>query len=220
MSNGNQGCLAAILRLLGINIGPADGGDAVEQLPYRLRDNFLSAAELSFFHVLRGVVGERFHITTKVRISDLLYVVQRRSNIGYANKIDRKHVDFVLCEPKTMQPTLVIELDDSSHARKDRSDRDDLVDAAFAAAGFPVLHVPARKAYSPDEITQQIGAALKESRAAPPPLPTTNTESDTPACPKCQIPMVERKAGKGAHKGKRFWACPSYPECREIIPID
>ncbi len=218
MSNENQGCLVAILKLFGINIGPADSGGAEEQLPYRLRDNFLSVAELSFFHVLQSVAGERFHITTKVRISDLLYVVQRRTNMKYANKIDRKHVDFVLCEPKTMQPQLVIELDDSSHARKDRSDRDDLVDAAFAAAGFPVLHVTAKKAYSPDEIAQQIGEAMKETQF--PPLQTSNTKSSMPTCPKCQVPMVERKAGKGAHKDKRFWGCPSYPKCREIVPID
>ena len=30
---------------------------------------------------------------------------------GHANRIDRKHVDFVLCEPTSMQPKLIIELD-------------------------------------------------------------------------------------------------------------
>ncbi len=32
--------------------------------------------------------------------------------------------------------------------------------------------------------------------------------------------MVQRKAAKGKHAGKRFWACTNYPPCREIIGID
>lgn len=56
MATENQGCLAAIVKLFGINIGPADAIAADKQLPYRLRDNLLSAAELSFFHVMKDVV--------------------------------------------------------------------------------------------------------------------------------------------------------------------
>ena len=221
MSNQPQGCLAAILNLLGISLNEtADTEQADEQLPYRLRDHFLSAAELSFFHVLRNVADGKFHVTTKVRISDLLYVVKRRTNFKHANRIDRKHVDFVLCDPKTMQPQLVIELDDASHARQDRAERDNFVDAAFATAEFPVLHVPVAKAYSPDAIRQQINGAIKSAATMRQAPPTSNNTASTPSCPKCQISMVERKAGKGAHAGKRFWACPSYPDCREILPID
>jgi hypothetical protein len=40
-----QGCLFAILRLFGIRLG---GNVAAQELPYRMRDDFLSAAELSF----------------------------------------------------------------------------------------------------------------------------------------------------------------------------
>lgn len=168
MTTENQGCLVATLKLFGINFSPSgnSGGSvsADDQQPYRLRDNFLSAAELSFFHVLRSAIKDQYIVTTKVRVSDLLYVVQRRSNMKHANKIDRKHVDFVLCDPRTMQPQLVIELDDSSHARLDRSDRDALVDAAFAAAEFPILHVPAQRAYSPEDIMRQIaGKIVKRS---------------------------------------------------------
>ena len=234
MQNENQGCLTVLLKLLGIDIARdvAAHETPPSRLPFRLRDHFLSPAELSFFHVLQGVVRQRCYIATKVRISDLLYVVQRRNNMQHANRIDRKHVDFVLCDPNTMQPRLIIELDDSSHARKDRSDRDAIVDAAFAAAGMRVLHVVARRAYSPNEIEQLIGNALLNTTAtAPLPSPQLtghsgrssnrkDSASITPMCPKCHIPMVQRKAARGSHKGKRFWACPGFPECRQIMPIE
>ena len=107
-----QGCMGFIFKLFGIGgpSQPTTEASQTEALPYRQRDNFLSPAELSFFHVLRQVAANHFHVCAKVRVSDLLYVVQRRSNMGHANRIDRKHVDFVLCNPKTMQPALVVEL--------------------------------------------------------------------------------------------------------------
>ena len=149
-------------------------------------------------------------------------MVQRRRNMGHANRIDRKHVDFVLCNPKTMQPALVVELDDSTHQRKDRQERDELIDAAFAVAELPILHVPCRSGYNHDEIKQLIRGALQttpSSVEAPPARPVL-PDTDTPQCPKCNIAMVERTASRGSNKGKRFWACPSYPECRKIISID
>ncbi len=46
-----SGCLGFFLKLLGIGPG-AGSGRGKNDLPYRLRDNFLSAAELAFYRVL------------------------------------------------------------------------------------------------------------------------------------------------------------------------
>jgi very-short-patch-repair endonuclease len=43
---------------------------------------------------------------------------------------------------------LIIELDDKTHRRHDRSERDEFLDRAFAAAGISVLHVPAAASYN------------------------------------------------------------------------
>lgn len=222
------GCLGFLFELLGL--GPGEGRSNDGPLPYRRRDDFLSAAELKFFHFLRQVVGQHFHVCAKVRIGDLLYVVNRNKNMGHANRIERKHVDFVLCDPASMQPKLVIELDDSSHQRPDRQERDRLVDAAFSAASFPILHVRCRSQYSPDELSQQIREALNPvavpnenssptATLAPPPL-AEPANTANPICPRCNILMVQRTASRGKHKGKRFWACPSYPDCKKIVAID
>jgi very-short-patch-repair endonuclease len=72
--------------------------------------------------------------------------------MGHQNKINQKHVDFVLCDPNSFTPLLVIDLDDSSHMRKDRQGRDAFVDAALDAAGLPILHVSAQHAYAPAEV--------------------------------------------------------------------
>ena len=257
MPNEKQGCLGFILKLLGIDPRSSvdESGPVDEPLPYRQCDNFLSPAELAFFQVLRNAVSSHFYVCTKVRISDLVHVVNRRNNMGHANRIDRKHVDFVLCDPTSMTPQLVVELDNSSHQRKDRRERDELVDSVFAAAGLPMLHVPWSRSYDREQLKQSIRDSLglqpsgsKEFfdvqagtqatnpsadpntfpdqsevvAASSPPIAASREQrdSDSPACPKCSEEMVIRKASKGSHKGKRFWACASYPKCRQIIAID
>ncbi len=129
--------------------------------PYGLRDDFLSAAEISFYHVLRSTLALDVTIVIKPRLSDILFVRQPHINQGARNRIDRKHVDFLLCETATMTPRLVVELDDRSHQKKDRQERDALVDGALKAAGLPILHVRAAKGYVPQDLFAQIQHAIQ-----------------------------------------------------------
>ncbi len=52
-------------------------------------------------------------------------------------------------------------------------------------------------------------------------IPVKNKQAEqTPACHKCQQPMVKRQAKKGKRKGKELWGCSTYPKCRAVINID
>ncbi|MBZ0291283.1 MAG: DUF2726 domain-containing protein [Anaerolineae bacterium] len=190
--------------------------------PYYLRDDFLSPAEFSFYNVLHNVVSEQATICTKVGLADLFYVKRddpSRYRI-YTNKIDRKHVDFLLCDPKTMRPLLGIELDDKSHQRQDRQERDAFVDAVFQAAGLTLLHVPVRRAYRSEDIRALLSPYLSPPTEAPAPLQPAKTIvqlTDVPVCPKCGSMMVLRTARNGANAGRQFWGCPNYPACRTLM---
>lgn len=150
----NNGCLYLLtFGLLGRGSSISPKGP---DFPYGLRDEFLSAAEISFYHVLRSTLSPDVTIVIKPNLRDILFVRQPHKNRGAFNRIDRKHVDFMLCETATMKPRLVIELDDRSHLKKDRQERDELVDGALKAAGLPILHVPAAKGYVPQDLFAQI----------------------------------------------------------------
>lgn len=191
--------------------------------PYYLRDHFLSAAELSFYHVLHGVVRQQASICSKVNLADVFYVKHGDNSLfrTYTNKIDRKHVDFLLCAPDTMQPLVGIELDDKSHQRADRQERDVFVDAVFEAAGLPLLHIPVKRTYSVSELEAMLAPHLP---ATPTPLvasaPPAPSVAPTKTCPKCGKPMVMRTAKQGANAGKSFWGCTGYPECRTLLPFE
>ena len=96
-----------------------------------------------------------------VRIADLLRV---NSNSGtkrkWLNKILAKHIDFVLCDPGNLQPIVCIELDDPSHNRPERIERDVFVNKAFESAGIPLLRIPTQASYRSREIRELIDEVL------------------------------------------------------------
>lgn len=208
-----QGCLTAILKLFGIRLG---GAATFQDLPYRMRDDFLSAAELSFYRVLKLAVKDRAVIFAKVNLADIFFVARPNEKLAYRTKIDRKHIDFLGCDPTTMKPLFGVELDDKSHSRSDRVERDVFVDQVFRVAGLPLIRVPAKAAYEPNQLAAQLAAHLEgqpaSSMAAPVAAPR-----QSPLCPKCGIPMVSRTASKGKNAGKQFWGCSNYPRCREVV---
>ena len=225
----NPGCLGWLFGLLGFG-GTAKGEAAdaaradADTFPFRLRDDFLSPSERSFYGVLVSVVGARAVICPKVNLADLVYVARLNENTGARNRISQKHVDFVLCAPDTMKPLLALELDDKSHARQDRVTRDKLVDDVFRAAGLPLLHIPNRSGYAPAELSALLSPHLPGTVSGVMPaaaaLANLSDEPGTPpTCPKCGVPMVARTAARGERQGQSFFGCPNYPRCRETRPL-
>ena len=130
-------------------------------LAYRKRDHLLTAAERSFYGVLLQVIDKRYHVAWKVRIADVLWIPGATTDRQrHLNRILAKHLDFVLCHPESSAPILAIELDDSSHREGKRRQRDSFVDAALDAAELPLLRVPARRSYSPQELADSIRLRL------------------------------------------------------------
>jgi hypothetical protein len=207
-----QGCLAVNLKQFGIRL-PAGSGRP-EQLPYRQRDDFPSAAELPFYRVLMFALDGSHLVCPKVNSGDIFFVARPNENLSYRNKIDRKHVDFLPCDPATMKPIMGVEMDDANHARRDRQDRDEFVDQVSKAAGLPLLRVRAASSYSPQTIADLVRQAIS-GRAIPD--RSVAIRADTPPCPKCGTPMVLRTAKKGDQKGQEFWGCKNYPRCRDIL---
>jgi hypothetical protein len=141
-------------------------------------------------------------------------------------------VDFLICEPISMKPRCAIELDDNSHHRSDREERDDFVDSVFIAANLPLLRIPTRNGYN----TAELGALIKQTLQngisglqdqqsirdvdVPSSGPQEQFPDSMPYCPKCGVRMVLRTARQGAQTGKRFFGCPNYPKCREVFPFE
>jgi hypothetical protein len=156
-----------------------------ESLPYRLRDDFLSPAEFSFYKVLSSLVGIRLTIQSKVRLADIFFVSRPNENVAYFNKITQQHLDFLVCDSSTMKPLFGIELDDSSHRRNARQERDEFVERVFQVAGLPLLGVPVQREYNSREIATQIAPFLKDKLGVSATLSQPKNSSPDSAIPLC-----------------------------------
>ena len=117
---------------------------------YRRAPSLLTSAEGQFYLALKQAVGPMAIIQCKVRLADVLLAAD--GDIRAFRQVSQKHVDFVLCDFRNFQPLVGIELDDRSHARPDRMRRDAFIDAAYASAGLPLVHIPVQAHYDPAQL--------------------------------------------------------------------
>jgi hypothetical protein len=198
--------------------------------PYQKADSIFSPAERSFLGVLERAVGDEYRVFGKIRLADVIRPQKGSSSSDRQksfNKIVSKHVDFALCKKDDLSLVCAIELDDASHERNDRKDRDQFLEGALNAASIPFVRFTARASYSIQDVGGEIGKATSLNLKSPATRPAPQAgkrdegkrEEPKRVCPKCASPMVLRKAASGKYAGKRFWGCSRYPECRTLFPV-
>lgn len=102
----------------------------------------LTDREYEFYRKLKPLADKYgLSIYTKVRLADLVEPKPKAENPFWMecfNKIKAKHIDFALADDETSIVAL-IELDDKSHSRPDRIERDDFVNAVLKNTGYTLL---------------------------------------------------------------------------------
>lgn len=147
--------VGAIIFYLGMQMLKKGAGNKEKIWPLGVNANFLTAAEQSFFGVLRQIVGDRFQICPKVNLGDVLFVKKGTDSSlrqTIFNKISRKHLDFVLLDPKTLVPVMAIELDDSSHKSASAIKRDSDKNKALNDAGLKLVRITAKRSYTFEDL--------------------------------------------------------------------
>lgn len=121
-----------------------------QDILYLKKDSLLTEAEKYFYSVLKDVIADNYLLFPQVSLLEILSVPKgfnQKAHYSALNKIQAKHIDFLLSEKETTRPLLVIELDDSSHLRSDRIARDRFLKEAFASANLPLLRVKVASQY-------------------------------------------------------------------------
>lgn len=197
---------------------------------YQKEPTLFTPAERSYLGVLEQALGNEFRIMGKVRLADILKVkpgVTGGARQAAFNKIQSKHLDFVACDPGDLSIRFAVELDDKSHNKQDRQDRDAFLDKSMEAAGLPIIRFAAKRTYSVQEVRDTIAARLNvqeptataAATTAMPASPDTAPRAEAKKCPACGGDMVLRKASKGQNAGNEFWGCSNYPKCKKILPV-
>ncbi len=126
------------------------------------RRPLMTRGELAFFAALETAVSSHSRVFVQVPLAALIDVraSDRSAQATAFNQIDRKRVDFVLADPKSLEVQAVVELDDSSHLLEGRRSRDEIVEDALKKAGIKIIRFPVQASYNSDQIWEKISKAL------------------------------------------------------------
>lgn len=105
------------------------------QKAYRRKSTYISRAEWEFLQVLRNVVGARYEVCVQ---APLVSVIDKVSGGAFRNELFRV-VDYLIVDSVSYEPLLLVELNDASHNRADRRERDRKVAEICADAGMPLV---------------------------------------------------------------------------------
>ena len=121
----------------------------------------MTDAEANFFSILTEVVENKYYIFPQIHLPSILnHKIVGQDWYGAYRHIDEKSVDFVLCSHNNLEPVLAIELDDNSHLRDDRIQRDTEVERILNQAKLPLIRFSNHGKFHVDEIKHRIDQTL------------------------------------------------------------
>ncbi|WP_104399696.1 DUF2726 domain-containing protein [Vibrio penaeicida] len=175
--------------------------------PYKKVGNLMSGPEVAFYNALITAVDNRALVFAKVHMADVLMPAPNKDKkkwLAAFNRIARKHLDFVICRPGTLEVLCIIEFDNGKELNKTKAEREKLLMHVCKTSGIPLIGANEKYAY-------QVGRLRKVLAEY---VDTIDIEPEVRFCKECQSPMVVKVGVQGPHKGKRYYACSRYPNCR------
>ncbi len=133
---------------------------------YKSKRGPLSPPEAQFYLALAHAVYPEFIVFPKIRIADLITPDHPYKSSAWSsafNRIQSKHVDFVLCKSSTLEAVAVVELDGLSHESVNQMKRDEFVNAAISECGIQVIRVPQQTSYSIPDARQMLLRILTQA---------------------------------------------------------
>lgn len=114
----------------------------IEKLPY-VKKNLMTKNEWAFYKQLKPIADKlNYAIICKTRVADLIDIQKGLTKSEWQtafNRINKKHIDFILCKPENLLPVLLIELDDNSHDTEKRKERDEFIEKVLNLTGYKLL---------------------------------------------------------------------------------
>jgi len=118
-------------------------------------------SEKAFYDLLlESLANTEITVFAQMRLTDLFLSPKGKDAQWMRNKLDRKHVDFVLVGWPDGTPLMVVELDGVSHDNATQQARDADKDAALASASIPLLRIRTEEILSALELKRRLTSHL------------------------------------------------------------
>lgn len=148
---------------------PIDLGLSSTDIPkYRKSKSLLTKPEHILYQALVKANENEFAVFAKVRMGDFVFLANEPQDRKFhVNQVLCKHVDFLFCKNQSLEPVLVVELDDSSHKQYVHTERDEFKNRTFDAIGLPYLRIKIQPEYKFEALRIQIKEKIDGKRSAP-----------------------------------------------------
>ncbi|KGK14845.1 DUF2726 domain-containing protein [Vibrio navarrensis] len=180
--------------------------DNSKDYAYRVKGPVLRSQEVAFFNALKTAVGEHGVVFSKVNMSSVIAprdIVSKKQLFIASNKISRSHFDYLICDPRTFEPRVVIELDNGKELNKSKVEREKLLMQVCKSANIPLIGTSVKHSYQVGRLRRLLAAHID----------LIEPDKEIRFCKKCGSPMVIKVASQGEFKGRRFFTCSRQPNC-------
>lgn len=141
----------AILYLLYQKVEKTERPKENRDVPYRKKQYIFTKNEYACYRNLQPIAEELgLIIYPKIRLADIVEVEKgTKEYMKWFNRISSKHIDFLMVDKDNIQIKYALELDDSSHEKESRKQRDEFVNNVCKKCGIKIIHT---KNYKPEEL--------------------------------------------------------------------
>lgn len=166
---------------------------------YALRNRLVSANEQGYYTAIQAALPPEYHVYPQI---NLAAVIERTDHSRFCNELFR-NVDFLITDGN-FAPKIAVEINDPTHYRADRQERDRKVRQICEEAGLPLVTLWTSYGVQPDYIQKRLTKALETppvrvhhfSEAAAP-VPNTRNTAPIPAfIPPYSVPVIKSQRKK------------------------
>jgi ssDNA-binding Zn-finger/Zn-ribbon topoisomerase 1 len=162
--------------------------------------------ESAFYNALKTAVGDHGVVLAKVNMANLVAPTKTNNKkewfIAY-NRIAKSYFDFVVCDARTLEPRVIIELDDGKELKKGKVEREKLLIHVCKSANIPLIGTNVKLSYQVSKLRRLLAAHID----------LIESDKEVRFCKRCGSPMVIKTASQGDFKGRRFFTCSRQPHC-------
>lgn len=132
-------------------------------LYYKPKRYITTLTELKFYNVLLEIAKELdLVLFSQVSLYNIIQVKETNYKNTAFNKIRSKCIDFVLVDKTNCRIKLCIELDDYTHNRNSRKERDKFLDNLFKSLEIDFIRFKVFNYYNKELLKQTIKESIKE----------------------------------------------------------
>jgi len=136
------------------------------QYKYYAKSYVMTSRENECFKILNEIFSSKWFVVPQVHLSALLdYRVKGQNWNAAFRHINGKSVDFVLIGKESYRVICAIELDDSTHNKPERKERDVEIERMFEEARIPLARIAKFESMTKPEIAKVVTDAINGNSA-------------------------------------------------------